>query len=101
MARGDEAAANAHGRQRRDEIPQGPCMVEKTEGFFHGQGPPRHGTIRNPIPIQQCSKWYAVRAVADKNILVINCGSSSLKYEVYQMPQRISIGRGLIERSAS
>jgi acetate kinase len=39
-----------------------------------------------------------VRAVTDKNILVINCGSSSLKYEVWQMPQRISIGRGIIER---
>ena len=31
-------------------------------------------------------------------ILVINCGSSSLKYEVYQMPARESIGKGLIER---
>ncbi len=32
------------------------------------------------------------------NILVINCGSSSLKYEVYRMPERESIGKGLIER---
>ena len=31
-------------------------------------------------------------------ILVINCGSSSLKYEVYRMPDRKSIGKGLIER---
>ena len=31
-------------------------------------------------------------------ILVINCGSSSLKYEVYRMPNRKSIGKGLIER---
>ncbi len=31
-------------------------------------------------------------------ILVINCGSSSLKYEIYLMPERKSIGRGLIER---
>ena len=31
-------------------------------------------------------------------ILVINCGSSSLKYEVYRMPERVSIGKGLIER---
>jgi acetate kinase len=31
-------------------------------------------------------------------ILVINCGSSSLKYEVWQMPQRISVGRGMVER---
>jgi len=30
--------------------------------------------------------------------LVINCGSSSLKYELYQMPERISRGKGLIER---
>lgn len=31
-------------------------------------------------------------------ILVINCGSSSLKYEVYDMPSRTSLGRGLVER---
>ena len=31
-------------------------------------------------------------------ILVINCGSSSLKYEVYRMPSRTSLGRGLVER---
>jgi acetate kinase len=32
------------------------------------------------------------------NILVVNCGSSSLKYEVYTMPEQCSIGKGLIER---
>jgi len=31
-------------------------------------------------------------------ILVINCGSSSLKYEVYQMPEQISLGKGQVER---
>jgi acetate kinase len=31
-------------------------------------------------------------------ILVINCGSSSLKYEVYLMPQRTSLGKGIVER---
>jgi len=31
-------------------------------------------------------------------ILVVNCGSSSLKYEVYAMPKQISLGKGLIER---
>jgi len=31
-------------------------------------------------------------------ILVLNCGSSSLKYEVFKMPHRQSLGRGLIER---
>lgn len=31
-------------------------------------------------------------------VLVINCGSSSLKYEVYQMPEQSSLGKGLIER---
>lgn len=34
----------------------------------------------------------------NQKILVINCGSSSLKYEVYQMPSRKSIGKGLVER---
>ena len=34
----------------------------------------------------------------EKRILVLNCGSSSLKYEVYLMPARQSLGRGLIER---
>jgi len=33
-----------------------------------------------------------------RKILVINCGSSSLKYEVYEMPSRVSLGKGLIER---
>jgi acetate kinase len=31
-------------------------------------------------------------------ILVINCGSSSLKYEVYEMPEKKSLGKGLVER---
>ncbi|MDA3899503.1 MAG: acetate kinase [Spirochaetes bacterium] len=34
----------------------------------------------------------------DAMILVINCGSSSLKYEVYSMPQMISHGKGRVER---
>ena len=33
-----------------------------------------------------------------KLILVINCGSSSLKYEVYEMPTRESLGKGVVER---
>jgi len=33
-----------------------------------------------------------------KKILVINSGSSSLKYEVYEMPHRESLGKGVIER---
>ena len=35
---------------------------------------------------------------SDTKILVINCGSSSLKYEVWQMPHRVSLGRGMVER---
>jgi acetate kinase len=35
---------------------------------------------------------------ADRRILVLNCGSSSLKYEVFQMPERKSLGKGLVER---
>ncbi len=31
-------------------------------------------------------------------VLVINCGSSSLKYEVYTMPDRQSLGKGQVER---
>jgi acetate kinase len=31
-------------------------------------------------------------------ILVINCGSSSLKYEVYDMPAGTSLGKGTVER---
>lgn len=33
-----------------------------------------------------------------KLILVLNCGSSSLKYEVIRMPHRQSLGKGLVER---
>jgi len=35
---------------------------------------------------------------SDTTILVINCGSSSLKYEVWRMPGRESMGKGVIER---
>lgn len=33
-----------------------------------------------------------------KTIIVINSGSSSLKYEVFKMPERTSLGKGLVER---
>lgn len=33
-----------------------------------------------------------------KIILVLNCGSSSLKYDVIRMPHRQSLGKGLVER---
>ena len=33
-----------------------------------------------------------------QKILVINCGSSSLKYEMYELPSQLSLGKGLIER---
>jgi acetate kinase len=32
------------------------------------------------------------------NILVLNCGSSSLKYEIFLLPSEISLGKGIIER---
>jgi acetate kinase len=32
------------------------------------------------------------------NILVINCGSSSIKYKFYQMPQEKLISRGIVDR---
>ncbi len=38
------------------------------------------------------------KAPLERKILVINCGSSSLKYEVYAMPSRVSLGKGLVER---
>lgn len=38
------------------------------------------------------------KRVEGKKVLVINSGSSSLKYEVYEMPQRLSLGKGVIER---
>jgi acetate kinase len=37
-------------------------------------------------------------AVTERTILVINCGSSSLKYEVWEMPGRTSLGKGIVER---
>jgi len=37
-------------------------------------------------------------SATERKILVINCGSSSLKYEVWAMPQRTSLGRGIVER---
>ncbi len=35
---------------------------------------------------------------SNSKVLVINCGSSSLKYEIYLMPEQKSLGKGLIER---
>jgi acetate kinase len=35
---------------------------------------------------------------AARTVLVLNCGSSSLKYEVFRMPMRESLGKGLVER---
>ena len=35
----------------------------------------------------------ATRQESGRKILVINCGSSSLKYEVYDMPGRVSLGK--------
>lgn len=35
---------------------------------------------------------------ATNTILIINCGSSSLKYEVFRMPERRSLGKGQVER---
>lgn len=35
---------------------------------------------------------------SENMVLVINCGSSSLKYEIYFMPSQESCGKGLIER---
>jgi acetate kinase len=35
---------------------------------------------------------------SDRRILVLNCGSSSLKYEVFLMPGRQSLGKGIVER---
>ncbi len=35
---------------------------------------------------------------SEKKVLVINCGSSSLKYEVYLMPRRQSLIKGIVER---
>ena len=31
-------------------------------------------------------------------VLVVNCGSSSIKYQLYQMPERTVISKGLVER---
>ena len=38
------------------------------------------------------------RSQGQEIILVINCGSSSLKYEVFEMPARRSLGKGVVER---
>ncbi len=43
-------------------------------------------------------RWSMFDPKDDVRILVFNCGSSSLKYEVFRMPHRQSLGRGLVER---
>lgn len=32
------------------------------------------------------------------NILVINCGSSSIKYKLFCMPEKIVVAEGIVER---
>jgi len=39
-----------------------------------------------------------VDSASDAVVLVINCGSSSLKYELYKMPERQSLGKGLVAK---
>jgi acetate kinase len=34
----------------------------------------------------------------DTKVLVVNCGSSSIKFQLYQMPDRTVISKGLVER---
>jgi len=38
------------------------------------------------------------RAATGMNVLVINCGSSSIKYGVYKMPSRQLAGKGIVDR---
>jgi hypothetical protein len=38
------------------------------------------------------------RSVSGMNVLVINCGSSSIKYGVYEMPARRLVGKGIVDR---
>ncbi|TVR64786.1 MAG: acetate kinase, partial [Spirochaetaceae bacterium] len=38
------------------------------------------------------------KTLSGDQVLIVNCGSSSLKYEVYDMPARESLGKGLVER---
>ena len=40
----------------------------------------------------------ATKQESGRKILVINCGSSSIKYEVYDMPERVSLGKGNVDR---
>ena len=34
----------------------------------------------------------------ERKVLVLNCGSSSIKYRLYQMPERRELARGMVER---
>jgi acetate kinase len=38
------------------------------------------------------------RSASGMNVLVINCGSSSIKYGVYEMPSRTLVGKGIMDR---
>jgi len=37
-------------------------------------------------------------ATEQKTVIVLNSGSSSLKYEVFSMPEKLSLGKGAVER---
>ena len=37
-------------------------------------------------------------AVKTMNVLVLNCGSSSIKYQLFEMPEARILARGMVER---
>ena len=45
-----------------------------------------------------CLARFADIREAPMKILVVNCGSSSIKYQLFRMPQRQVLARGLLER---
>lgn len=49
------------------------------------------------VEIVKVDAYHEVEDVVKKNILLFNCGSSSIKYKLYQMPQKQLLVRGVIE----
>lgn len=50
------------------------------------------------VEIIELDSYHELRVMSPKKILLFNCGSSSIKYKLYEMPSKAILDSGLIEQ---
>lgn len=50
------------------------------------------------VEIIELDSYHELRVMSTKKILLFNCGSSSIKYKLYEMPSKVILDSGLIEQ---